>query len=87
MGGSDADVIAGGAGNDSLHGGGGDDIFTFCADWGKDTVEQLAEGSVTLWFANGSASNWDASTLTYTDGTNSVKVSGISADNVSLCIM
>ena len=84
VGGSDNDRIAGGAGNDSLHGGGGDDIFTFCADWGNDTVEQLAGSSVTLWFESGSENNWDAATLTYTDGVNSVKVSGISADNVSL---
>ena len=28
--------------------------------------------------------NWDASTLTYTDGTSSVKVSGVAADKVSL---
>ena len=50
-----------------LHGGGGDDIFTFCENWGTDTVEQLADGSVLLWFASGSEENWDESTLTYTD--------------------
>jgi len=72
------DVIAGGSGNDRMHGGGGDDIFTFCDNWGADTVEQLAGGSVTLWFASGSETNWNAETLTYTDGANSVKVSGVS---------
>ena len=71
------DILIGGAGNDSMHGGGGEDIFTFCADWGQDTIEQLADGTVTLWFENGSESNWDASTLTYTDGANSVTVSGV----------
>ena len=78
VGGTDDDVISGGIGNDSLHGGGGNDIFCFGDAWGTDTVEQLAGGSVTLWFKSGSESNWDASTLTYTDGTNSVTVSGVS---------
>ena len=78
------DVIVGGIGNDSMHGGGGDDIFTFCDNWGTDTVEQLESGSVTLWFRFGSMENWDAQTLTYSDGENSVTVSGVSADQVSL---
>ena len=82
VGGSDDDVIIGGIGNDSMHGGGGDDIFCFGGDWGNDTVEQLTGGSVTLWFESGSASNWNATTLTYTDGSNSVKVSGV--DTVTL---
>ncbi|MBO7329899.1 MAG: hypothetical protein J6W00_14145 [Lentisphaeria bacterium] len=77
VGGSDADVLVGGSGNDSMHGGGGDDIFCFGGDWGVDAVEQLDGGSVTLWFEEGSESNWDASTLTYTDGANSVTVSGV----------
>ena len=59
-----------------MHGGGGADIFTFGANWGNDTVEQLAEGSVVLWFESGSEENWNAETLTYSDGTNSVRVSG-----------
>jgi Ca2+-binding RTX toxin-like protein len=70
------DVIAGGAGNDSMHGGGGSDIFTFGGAWGDDTIEQLADGSVTLWFADGSEANWNAESLTYSDGVNSVSVSG-----------
>ena len=78
VGGSDDDVIIGGSGNDNLHGGGGEDIFCFGGNWGTDTVEQLSDGSVTLWFEDGSESNWNASTLTYTDGANSVKVSGVS---------
>ena len=78
VGASGNDVIAGGIGNDRMHGGGGDDVFTFCDNWGTDTVEQLATGSVTLWFASGNESNWNAETLTYTDGENSVKVSGVS---------
>ena len=69
-------MIVGGSGNDSMHGGGGDDIFTFGGAWGCDTVEQLANGSVTLWFETGSESNWDAESLTYSDGTNTVTVSG-----------
>ena len=84
VGASGNDVIVGGAGNDSLHGGGGEDIFAFGGDWGQDTVEQLATGKVTLWFANGEESKWNASTLTYRDGKNSVTVSGVDLDNISL---
>ena len=76
VGGSGDDILIGGTGNDSLHGGGGADTFCFGADWGNDTVEQLAEGSVVLWFESGSEENWNAETLTYSDGTNSVRVSG-----------
>ncbi|MBR6371918.1 MAG: hypothetical protein IKS20_01930, partial [Victivallales bacterium] len=71
------DVIVGGAGDDSLHGGGGDDIFVFGGNWGQDTIEQLANGKVTLWFQEGDESKWNAGTLTYTDGDKSVKVSGV----------
>ena len=84
VGASGNDVIAGGIGNDRMHGGGGNDVFTFCDNWGMDTVEQLATGSVTLWFAEGSKENWDETTLTYTDGENSVKVSGVAADKIEL---
>ena len=84
IGASGSDVIAGGTGNDSMHGGGGNDVFSFCENWGTDTVEQLATGSVTLWFASGDSKNWDESTLTYTDGTNSVTVKGVSAEQVTL---
>ena len=84
VGGADDDIILGGIGNDSMNGGGGDDIFTFGGNWGKDTVEQLADGTVTLWFEEGDMSNWNADTLTYTDGANSVKVSGMSADKITL---
>ena len=84
VGASGDDVIVGGSGNDSMHGGGGDDVFTFCDNWGTDEVEQLAGGSVTLWFVSGSEENWNAETLTYSDGENSVTVSGVSADQVTL---
>ena len=70
-------MIAGGVGDDSMHGGGGNDVFTFCDNWGTDTVQQLANGTVTLWFASGSIDNWDEVSLTYTDGENSVKVNGV----------
>ena len=82
VGGKDNDVIVGGIGNDSMHGGGGNDIFCFGGDFGNDTVEQLVGGEITLWFENGSESNWNAATLTYTDGSNSVTVTGVS--NVTL---
>ena len=84
VGGSGDDVIIGGIGNDSMHGGGGEDIFTFGGNWGNDTITQLADGKVTLWFEDGSESKWNASTLTYTDGENSVKVTGIASDKISL---
>ena len=84
VGASGNDVIAGGIGNDRLNGGGGNDVFAFCDNWGADTVKQLETGTVTLWFVSGDKSNWDASTLTYTDGDNSVKVSGVTAEQVTL---
>ena len=79
IGASGNDVIVGGIGNDRLHGGGGDDVFTFCDNWGTDEVEQLAGGKVTLWFASGDESKWNAETLTYTDGDNSVTVKGVAS--------
>jgi len=84
VGASGSDVIAGGIGDDSMHGGGSDDVFTFCDNWGADTVQQLENGSVTLWFASGSLTNWNAETLTYTDGDNSVTVSGVAAEKITL---
>ena len=42
-------------------------------------MEQLASGSVTLWFASGDESKWDASALTYSDGENSVSVKGVAS--------
>ena len=84
VGGSGADIITGGAGNDSLHGGGGADIFCFGGDWGSDVVEQLAGGTITLCFAEGSDANWDAASLTYADGDCRVKVKGVDAAAVTL---
>ena len=79
VGASGNDVIVGGIGSDRMHGGGGDDVFAFCENWGTDTVEQLADGKVTLWFASGDESKWNAGTLTYTDGENSVTVKGVAS--------
>ena len=73
------DLIVGGSGNDRMHGGGGNDIFTFCDNWGVDEVEQLDGGSVTLWFKSGDESKWNASELIYTDGDNSVTVKGVTS--------
>ena len=77
VGASGNDVLVGGAGDDTMHGGGGEDLFVFGANWGNDTVEQFANGKVTLWFQDGDESKWNASTLTYTDGDNSVTVTGV----------
>jgi hypothetical protein len=84
VGASEDDLIVGGAGDDRMHGGGGDDVFTFCENWGKDMVEHLATGTVTLWFASGDESKWDPETLTYSDGTNSVTVKGVTAEQIEL---
>ncbi len=84
VGGSDNDVIVGGAGNDRMHGGGGNDTFCLSSDWGKDTIEQLVNGSLTLWFESGSEDFWNAEAMTYSDGVNSVTIKGITADAVSL---
>ena len=37
-----------------------------------------------LWFETGSEYFWNAETMTYSDGTNRVKVKGVSADDVTL---
>ena len=84
VGASGKDLIVGGIGNDTMHGGGGDDVFTFCDNWGADTVEQLETGTVTLWFASESKGFWDETTLTYTDGENSVTVIGVTPDRITL---
>ncbi len=84
VGGAEDDIIAGGIGNDSMHGGGGDDIFCFGDNWGIDTVKQCEDCGVTLWFENGYDFNWNEETLTYTDGANSVTVTGVSQDNITL---
>ena len=59
-----------------IYGGDGSDTLWGGADWGNDTVEQLADGTVTLWFAEGPESSWNSETLTYSGGVNSVSVSG-----------
>ena len=83
-GGAGDDVLAGGAGDDVLAGGGGNDVFTFGENWGSDVVSQAAGGEVTLWFESGDFSKWDSASLTYTDGENSVVVSGVAADRITL---
>ena len=84
VGASGKDLIVGGSGNDHMHGGGGEDIFTFGENWGTDTVEQTADSKVTLWFMEGDFDHWNSETLTYTEGENSVTVSGVSADQIEL---
>ena len=81
VGASGNDVIAGGIGNDRMHGGGGNDIFTFCDNWGTDTIEQIATGTVTLWFASELEGKvaWDEESQSYTDGVNHVSVTGVAS--------
>ena len=76
-GGTGDDILSGGSGDDVMQGGGGNDTFIFAGDFGKDRVEQLSDGAVTLHFEEGSEENWNADTLTYSDGTNSVTVTGV----------
>ncbi|MBO4513785.1 MAG: AIDA repeat-containing protein [Victivallales bacterium] len=84
VGASGNDIIVGGTGNDVLLGAGGEDIFVFGDEWGQDVVDQLASGKVTLWFSEGDEAKWNAETLTYTDGNNTVQVSGVSSDDILL---
>ena len=83
-GGTGNDVLAGGDGDDVLNGGGGNDTFTFGENWGNDVVSQAEGGKVTLWFASGDETKWDSYKLTYTDGDNSVTVTGVAAEQISL---
>ena len=78
------DWFIGGSGNDVMHGGGGVDYFFFGGNWGNDTVEQLAGGHIYLVFENGSQSNWNSETMTYTDGANSVKLTGVDQDKITI---
>ena len=84
VGSSGFDLIVGGAGNDSMHSGGGNDIFAFCENWGVDTVEITDNAYITLWFASGNASNWDAGKRVYRDGSNSVTVIGGANSTIDL---
>jgi Ca2+-binding RTX toxin-like protein len=73
-GGSGNDHIIGGSGNDSLHGGGGDDAFYFGGNWGCDTIEQLNDGSVTLYVDR--YGTWDSTAKTYSCGENTISIIG-----------
>ena len=84
VGGSGKDLLVGGIGDDSMHGGGGDDLFCFCENWGNDIVQQVSGGQVTLVFASGNKNLWNAETMKYTDGANSVSVIGVDVDAVTL---
>lgn len=44
----------------------------------KRLLAKRFSGSVTLWFENGSGT-WDETAMTYTDGENTVKVSGVTS--------
>ncbi len=84
IGGNADDIIIGGTGSDVMHGGGGEDIYVFCKNFGKDTVEQLENGRVILWFESGSQAQWDEETLTYSHNGHSVTVKGVAAENIEL---
>jgi Ca2+-binding RTX toxin-like protein len=76
IGASGNEVIVGGSDDDVLHGGGGEDIFVFGGDWGQDSVEQLGNGKITLWFAGNDEGHWNAEERRYSDGVNTVEVVG-----------
>ena len=79
------DLLVGGSGDDHIICAGGNDTVAFSANWGNDTIEQCAtSATLTLWFAEGSLANWNADTLTYRDGSNSVKVDGIKEAKIFL---
>ncbi len=77
------DTFVGGSGDDTMHGCGGHDEIYFGGNWGNDTVMQLAGGSVALRFEEGDLNNWNATTKTYTYGSNSVTVLG---DDIEISI-
>ncbi|MBE6391577.1 MAG: hypothetical protein E7042_05165 [Lentisphaerae bacterium] len=78
------DVLIGGSGDDRFCGGGGNDLFCFGGEWGSDVIEQSAGGRVNLWLESGSIANWYADTLTYTDGENSIRVTGVADSDISV---
>jgi hypothetical protein len=72
-----------------MHGGGGDDVFTFCDNWGVDNVEQLEGGKVTLWFAESksqiTAAEIDGNgVFTNATGTGSVTVKGFALEDIAV---
>ena len=52
--------------------------------WGADTVEITDNAYITLWFASGNESNWDAGKRVYRDGSNSVTVIGGANSTIDL---
>ena len=88
VGGAGDDVLCGGIGDDRMHGGGGDDVFTFAGNWGKDTVKQTDDGSVTLWFGDLAAEEVTISTsmgnTEISHGNNKVTVIGREEDEIDL---
>ena len=79
------DLLVGGAGDDVIQCLGGEDILCFGSMWGGDTVMQEAGGRVTLWLAQGDESKWDAESMVYSDGVNSIRVAGgVSSSDVTL---
>ncbi len=76
-GGSGSDIICGGSGNDRLSGGGGDDIFCFGKDWGTDTLDQIAGGTVTLVFESGMEVAWNSTGDAVVCGGNTITFSSV----------
>lgn len=81
MGGAGNDTLNGGAGNDRLLGGIGDDAYVYTA--GQDVLEELG-GNDTLNFANGITFNQVASGLGKSGNDLVLKISGSSANQVTL---
>ena len=74
----------GGDGNDTMNGGSGIDIFAFCSNFGNDIIKQAEHSKVILCFKEGLIDDWDSETLTFTYNNNSVKVIGVSNENIIL---
>jgi len=94
VGGSGDDLIVGGSGNNTLHGGGGNDIFCFYNNkttQEANTVTQLEDGSVILWFDDKVDGEWNAETLTFSynktdENKSTVVVKGVTNDKISIRI-
>lgn len=84
VGNSGNDLLVGGTGDDDIYGGGGDDICCFAGEWGHDKVTQTSEGTLVLCFNDGNADAWNAQSLCYDDGNNSLQVSGVSIDKITV---
>jgi Ca2+-binding RTX toxin-like protein len=78
-----ANTIEGGAGNDSLAGNGGDDLFPFKPGWGNDTLTENAGGGTDTADLSAITSNLTVTiSASLTDGANSLAIVGGGLENI-----